>query len=40
MGYLRWLRDKKIGQDLQLRETPVSYDGDESLKEWLESLPL
>jgi four helix bundle protein len=39
-GYLRWLRDKKTGQNLQLRETPVSYNGDDSLEEWLESLPL
>jgi four helix bundle protein len=39
-GYLRWLRDKKIGQNLELRETPVSYNGNDSLEEWLESLPL
>jgi hypothetical protein len=39
-GYLRWLRGKKIGQNLELRETPVSYNGDDSLEEWLESLPL
>jgi four helix bundle protein len=39
-GYLRWLRDKKIGQNLELRETSVSYNGNDSLEEWLESLPL
>jgi S23 ribosomal protein. len=41
-GYLRWLRDKKVGQSMELRETPVSYNGngDDSLEEWLESLPL
>src|SRR5690349_6028704 len=43
-GYLRWLRDKKVGQNMELRESPVSYngngDGDDSLEEWLESLPL
>ena len=39
-GYLRWLRDKKTGQNLELRETQVSYNGDDSLEEWLESLPL
>src|SRR5436190_15636712 len=26
-GYLRWLRDKKIGQNLELRESPVPYNG-------------
>jgi four helix bundle protein len=39
-GYLRWLRDKKIGQNMELRETSASYNGDDSLEEWLESLPL
>ncbi len=41
-GYLRWLRDKKIGQNLELRETPIPYNGDrdDSLEEWIESLPL
>jgi four helix bundle protein len=43
-GYLRWLRDKKVGQSMELRETAVSYDGngsgDDCLEEWLESLPL
>ena len=41
-GYLRWLRDQKTGQNLELRETPVSYNGNgnDSLEEWLESLPL
>jgi four helix bundle protein len=39
-GYLRWLREKKVGQNLELRETPVSYNGNDSLEEWLEALPL
>ena len=41
-GYLGWLRDKKVGQSMELRETLVSYNGNrnDSLEEWLESLPL
>jgi four helix bundle protein len=40
-GYLRYLRDRKFGSSLELRETPPSYgaapDDNESL-EWLEAL--
>jgi four helix bundle protein len=40
-GYLRYLRDRKLGSSLELRETPQSYhaapDDNESM-EWLEEL--
>ena len=40
-GYLRYLRDRKLGSSLELREIPQSYhaapDDNESL-EWLENL--
>jgi hypothetical protein len=39
-GYLRYLRDRKLGSSLQLHETPTPYgssEGDESM-EWLEKL--
>ena len=40
-GYLRWLRDRKTGQALALREDSVPYgDGDDELDPWLASLPL
>jgi len=39
-GYLRWLCDKKIGQNLEMCETLVFYNGNDSLEEWLESRPL
>ena len=40
-GYLRWLREKKTGQSLDLREEPVPYgDTDDDLEQWLASLPL
>lgn len=40
-GYLRWLRDRKAGQALALREDSIPYgDGDADLETWLASLPL
>jgi four helix bundle protein len=40
-GYLRWLRERKTGQRLGLRESPAPYGGsDPELEEWLASLPL
>lgn len=40
-GYLRWLRDRKTGQALNLHEDPVPYgDTDDDLEAWLASLPL
>ena len=40
-GYLRWLRDSKIGENGALRESPVSYGGSENdLESWLADLPL
>src|SRR5438067_873188 len=41
-GYLRWLRDRKLGHSLELHEVPVSYNGDsdEELETWLGSLAL
>src|SRR5256885_7571155 len=36
-GYLRWLRDSKIGENGALRESPVSYGGSQNnLESWLE----
>ena len=39
-GYLRWLRDRRLGQNLELHEAPVSYnsDSDTELEVWLTSL--
>src|SRR2546421_13122026 len=39
-GYLRWLRDRKLGQNLELHEAPVSYkaDSDVELESWLTSV--
>lgn len=39
-GYLRWLRDRKLGQNLELHEAPVSYntDSDAELESWLVSV--
>lgn len=40
-GYLRWLRQRKTGQSLDIREAPIPYgDSDEDLEQWLASLPL
>jgi four helix bundle protein len=40
-GYLRWLRDRKAGQSLGLREDTIPYgDTDDDLEAWLASLPL
>ncbi|HWX22212.1 MAG TPA: four helix bundle protein [Candidatus Binatia bacterium] len=40
-GYLRWLRARKLGQDLELREDSIPYgDTDDELEAWLASLPL
>ena len=41
-GYLRWLRDRKLGQNLELHETPVSNnaDSDAELEAWLNSMML
>src|SRR6058998_3219384 len=40
-GYLRWLRQKQIGQSLGLHEDAVPYgDTDDDLEQWLASLPL
>jgi len=40
-GYLRWLRDRKTGHALALREDSVPYgEGDDALEPWLASLPL
>jgi len=40
-GYMRWLRDRKTGESLALRETSPPYgDGDDDLEAWLASLPL
>ncbi len=39
-GYLRFLRDRKTGSDLALREDTISYgDTDDELEEWLVNLP-
>jgi four helix bundle protein len=39
-GYLRYLRDRKFGTSLELREMPPSYGADDEgeLLEWLEEL--
>ena len=38
-GYLRFLRDRKTGSSLGLREEPIPYgDTDEELEAWLSSL--
>ena len=40
-GYLRWLRDRKVAQSFEARETPTPYgDSDRELELWLASLPL
>jgi four helix bundle protein len=40
-GYLRYLRDRKLGKSLTLHEDSVPYgDTDEELENWLASLPL
>ena len=40
-GYLRWLRDRKTGQSLELREAQVAFgDTDDELEAWLASLPI
>jgi four helix bundle protein len=40
-GYLRWLRDRKTGQSLDLREAHVPFgDTDDDLEAWLASLPI
>ncbi len=40
-GYLRYLRDRKLGENLKLRETPPAYEAgssDAESMEWLEAL--
>ena len=40
-GYLRYLRDRKLGNSLALHERAVQYgDTDEELEKWLANLPL
>jgi len=40
-GYLRYLRDSKLGNSLALHDAPVPYgDSDEDLEAWLANLPL
>ena len=40
-GYLRYLRDRKTGASLALREDPIPYgDTDSELEDWLASLAL
>jgi four helix bundle protein len=40
-GYLRYLRDRKVGSSLTLREDPSGYnDTDDELELWLLTLPL
>jgi four helix bundle protein len=40
-GYIRWLRDRKTGQSLELKDDTVPYgDTDDELEAWLASLPL
>jgi|SRR5215469_10296518 len=39
-GYLRYLRDRKVGASLEIHETPSSYmdDADDESLEWLDDL--
>jgi len=40
-GYLRWLRERKAGESLSLREDSPAYaHADNDLEQWLASLPL
>ena len=40
-GYLRYLRDRKVGSSLSLHESPAPYgEGDEDLEAWLATLPI
>ena len=40
-GYLRYLRDRKLGNSLALHEDSISYgDTDAELEDWLASLPI
>ena len=40
-GYLRYLRDRKVGSALKLHEPAPPYgDSDEALEEWLGTLPI
>src|SRR6266571_8024156 len=40
-GYPRWLRDRKTGQSIELREAHVAFgDTDDDLEAWLASLPI
>jgi four helix bundle protein len=40
-GYLRYLRDCKMGNSLALHEGPIPYgDTDQELENWLASLPI
>ena len=40
-GYLRYLRDRKLGNSIALHEDPVPYgDTDEELENWLAHLPI
>src|SRR5439155_12895914 len=40
-GYLRWLRDRKTGQSLELHEAHAPLgDTDDDLEAWLASLPI
>jgi four helix bundle protein len=40
-GYMRWLRDRKAGDSMALREDSPPYgDGDDELEAWLAALPL
>ena len=40
-GYLRWLRERKAGESLSLREDSPGYGhADNDLEQWLASLPL
>jgi four helix bundle protein len=40
-GYLRYLRDRKVGSSLHLKESPSPYgDSEDGLEDWLANLPL
>jgi four helix bundle protein len=40
-GYLHWLRQRKLGQSLELHENSIPYgESDEELEAWLATLPM
>jgi hypothetical protein len=39
-GYLRYLRDKKTGEGLLLKEDPAPYGPDDELEAWLATLAI